>query len=243
MFRCPGQDQRFWKPGDIFEVRCSRCGTSVEFFKDEPKLKCRNCGHVVANPKIDLGCTEWCQYAEQCVGAPAERDATVLRDRLIDEMKNVFAGDQKRIEHTLAVLSYAEQIQRAEGADPFVVKAAAVLHDIGIAEAERKYGSSAGKYQQMEGPPIAEAILKKYGVPAEAIEHVCRIVGSHHSGNDLDTTEFNCVWDADWLVNIPVDFSNTSEPKLREIIDKVFRTRTGYEIAVESFIASRNSKP
>jgi len=166
MFRCPGQDQRFWKPGDIFEVRCPRCGASVEFFKDEPKLKCRDCGHVVANPKIDLGCAEWCQYAEQCVGTLAERDATALRDRLIDEMKNVFAGDQKRIEHTLAVLDYAEQIQQAEGADPFLVKAAAVLHDIGIAEAERKYGSAAGEYQQMEGPPMAEAILKEYNSTA-----------------------------------------------------------------------------
>ena len=55
MVRCPGQDQRFWKPEDIFEVECSGCGRTVEFFKDEPKLICRNCGKAVANPKIDLG--------------------------------------------------------------------------------------------------------------------------------------------------------------------------------------------
>jgi len=238
MFRCPGQDQRFWKPGDIFEVRCPRCGASVEFFKDEPKLKCRDCGHVVANPKIDLGCAEWCQYAEQCVGTLAERDATALRDRLIDEMKNVFAGDQKRIEHTLAVLNYAEQIQQAEGADPFIVKAAAVLHDIGIAEAERKYGSAAGKYQQMEGPPMAEAILKEYGVSAGAIEHVCRIVGSHHSGSDIDTVEFNCVWDADWLVNIPEVFRGRTESELQGIIERTFRTKKGRDLANKLYLQS-----
>jgi hypothetical protein len=66
MVRCPGQDQRYWKPDDIFEVKCAGCGRPVEFFKDEPKLKCKGCGRIVPNPKIDLGCAEWCQYAEQC---------------------------------------------------------------------------------------------------------------------------------------------------------------------------------
>ena len=60
MVRCPGQDQRFWKPDDIFEVQCSGCGRAVEFFKDEPKLKCPGCGQIVVNPKIDLGCARWC---------------------------------------------------------------------------------------------------------------------------------------------------------------------------------------
>ncbi len=68
MVKCPGQDQRFWKPGDIFEVRCPGCGQVVEFFKDEPTLKCRKCGYTVANPKIDLVCAEWCQYADHCTG-------------------------------------------------------------------------------------------------------------------------------------------------------------------------------
>ena len=68
MVKCPGQDQRFWKPGDIFEVRCPGCGQVVEFFKDELTLKCRKCGYTVVNPKIDLGCAEWCQYADHCTG-------------------------------------------------------------------------------------------------------------------------------------------------------------------------------
>ncbi|GAF92556.1 unnamed protein product [marine sediment metagenome] len=74
MFRCPGQDQRFWKPEDIFEVQCTGCGGAVEFFKDEPKLKCHKCGQMVVNPKIDLGCAEWCQYAEQCLGITKKSD-------------------------------------------------------------------------------------------------------------------------------------------------------------------------
>ena len=238
MVRCPGQDQRFWKPEDIFEVKCPGCGGPIEFFKDEPKLKCRECARMVVNPKIDLGCAEWCQYAEQCVGVSAAKEAGFMRDRLIDEMKKLFATDQRRIEHTLGVLDFAEQIQAAAGGDPLIVKAAAILHDIGIQEAERKYGSAADKYQEIEGPPIAEEILKKYDVAAEAIEYVCRIIANHHSAKDIDTTEFRIVWDADWLVNIPVDFPSASKEKLQEIVEMTLKTNEGRKIAMELFLKS-----
>ena len=232
MIRCPGQDQRFWKPGDIFEVKCPACDQAVEFFKDEPKLKCRNCGQEVANPKIDLGCAEWCQYAEQCLGI----QVGAVRERLIQEMEKVFAADQRRIDHARAVLNYAEQIQVAEGGSPLVVKAAAILHDIGIHEAERKHGSSGAKYQEMEGPPIAKAVLERQGVPADIVEHVCRIIASHHSAKDIDTTEFRIVWDADWLVNLSSEFSDASRERLTEIIEKTFKTHKGREIATETFL-------
>jgi len=80
MVRCPGQDQKFWKPKDIFDVDCPGCNKSVEFFKDEPKLKCRNCGQIVINPKIDLGCAEWCQYAEQCLAVSVKNEANIKRN-------------------------------------------------------------------------------------------------------------------------------------------------------------------
>ncbi len=67
MVRCPGQDQRFWNPEDIFEVQCPGCSNKMEFFKDEPKNKCPKCGRMVLNPKINLGCAKWCKYAEQCL--------------------------------------------------------------------------------------------------------------------------------------------------------------------------------
>ena len=238
MVRCPGQDQRFWKPEDIFEVPCPGCGKAIEFFKDEPKMKCRKCGQMVINPKIDLGCAEWCQYAEQCLGVSVVKNLRIMRDKLIDEMKKIFGADKKRVEHALAVLNYAEQIQAAEGGDPLVVRAAAILHDIGILQAEHKYGSSAGKYQEIEGPPIAEEILKRYDIPTEAAEHICRIIANHHSAKNINTTEFRIVWDADWLVNIPADFPDASRDNLQQIIDKTFKTRKGHQIAMESFVKS-----
>ena len=155
MARCPGQDQRYWKPEDIFEVKCPGCGESVEFFKDEPNLKCRNCGQDVSNPRIDLGCAKWCQYAEQCLGVSTGKESNIMCENLINEMESIFGDDQKRIMHALLVLNYAEKIQAATGGDPLVVRAAAILHDIGIHEAEKKHGSAAGKYQEIEGPAIA----------------------------------------------------------------------------------------
>ena len=65
--KCPGQDTRYWKKGDIFDVRCPKCGEEVEFFKDDVRRRCK-CGRVIVNPKLDLACAEWCQQAEKCVG-------------------------------------------------------------------------------------------------------------------------------------------------------------------------------
>jgi len=236
MARCPGQDKRYWKPGDIFEVACGGCGKSIEFFKDEPKLKCRSCGRTVVNPKIDLGCAQWCQYAEQCLAVSVKNEADIIRERLIREMKNLFGGDQRRVDHALSVLDYAEQIQAMEGGDPLVVKAAAILHDIGIHEAQRKYGSSGGKYQEIEGPPIAREILSQYDLGEAIVEHVCRIIANHHSAKDIDTLEFRILWDSDWLVNIPAEFPGADKETLGKLIEKIFKTQRGHQIAVELFL-------
>ena len=57
------------------------------------------------------------------------------------------AGDAKRIQHFIKVYAYSRLLGRREGLDEQkqnVLEAAAVLHDIGIHEAERKHGSSDG---------------------------------------------------------------------------------------------------
>ena len=152
--QCPGQDRRFWKPDDVFEEPCPHCGRNIEFWKDDPRRRCGNCGAMVRNPRFDMGCAKWCEFAEQCLGIPASELADMtLCDALIKEMRKVFGDDERRVRHAYRVLDFAEQILKGEQADPLVVRAAAVLHDIGIHEAERKHGSAAGKYQEMEGVP------------------------------------------------------------------------------------------
>ena len=160
--------------------------------------------------------------------------------KLVREMKAVFGGDQKRIDHALDVLGFAEQILSAEGGDAEVILAAAVLHDIGIQEAERKYGSSAGVYQELEGPPIAEEILRRQGVSEDRLEHVCKIVGNHHSAKSIDTAEFRAIWDADWLVNFLDVFPPGSGGDRMGSINRIFKTETGRQIALHLFAASQH---
>ena len=241
MPRCPGQDQRFWKPEDIFEVDCPSCARKIEFFKDEPELKCRNCGLLVKNPKIDLGCAQWCQYDKQCLGTVKD-NMTSICDKLINHMRNVFVSDSKRINHAFEVLNYAEKIQANEGGDALIVKAAAILHDIGIHQAEHKYNSNAGKYQEIEGPPIARDILKQEEIPDDAIEHICKIIANHHSARDIDTIEFRIIWDADNIVNLQDEFESFDKEKIKKIIKTRFKTKTGYHIAEKLFLKNGNEK-
>ncbi len=236
MVKCPGQDQRFWKPGDIFEIGCPGCGAKIEFWKDEPTRKCQSCGRKVSNPNIDLGCAKWCQYGPQCLGAVAADTDKAICEQLTGRMKALFGDDHKRIDHALAVLKYADEIQQAEGGDPLVVKAAAILHDIGIQKAEEVHGSSAAKYQEIQGPPIAREIMTQLHLDETIIDHVCRIVANHHSAKDIDTAEFKAVWDADWLVNIPDEYPDADKDQLTKTIDKIFRTQTGRKMAMKLFV-------
>ena len=59
-------------------------------------------------------------------------------------------GDPKRINHFMKVYAFAGLIGRKEGIsgrELDILEAAAVLHDIGIHNAEMLHGSSDGKYQ------------------------------------------------------------------------------------------------
>jgi hypothetical protein len=166
----------------------------------------------------------------------------VCRGEIIDAMKAVFGIDTRRIEHALKVLEYAETILEKEPGDRAVVVAAAVLHDIGIHEAEARHGSSAGKYQEIEGPPIARGILNELGFKKALVDHVCRIVANHHSARDIDTPEFRIIWDADWLVNLPDECPGLPRPKLVKTIDRVFRTDTGRILATSLFVDQFHGK-
>jgi hypothetical protein len=141
-------------------------------------------------------------------------------------------GDRQRIEHAQKVHDWAVRILEGErklgrAIDEETVRITAMLHDIGIHEAERKHGSADGPYQEEEGPPIARRLLGKFEVPDELVDHVCRIIASHHSPGEVDTPEFEVVCDADWMVNIP-DMKIDRE-KTRSIIERWFLTKTGKE--------------
>lgn len=235
--KCPGQDSQYWKPGAIFNVKCPECGTEVEFFKDDTTRKCSKCGHRFLNPQLDFGCASYCQYAEQCIGdLPPEllaQKEDLLKDRVAIEMKRYFKQDFKRIGHASRVARYAEQIGREEGANLGVVLSAAYLHDIGIKEAERKYQSTAAKYQEEEGPPIAREILTKLGAKQVLIDEVCDIIAHHNHPKEDETVNFKSLYDADLITNLEEkQKDNPTEPAgLTGIIEKSFLTESGANLA------------
>jgi len=237
--KCPGQDTQYWKPGAIFEADCPKCGKLVEFFKDDTSRKCGHCGHRFVNPSMDFGCAAYCQFAEQCIGnLPPELLAQkddLLKDRVAIEMKRYFKNDFRRIGHATRVARYAERIGKSERGNMAVILSAAYLHDIGILEAEKKYGSTAAQYQEKEGPPIAESILNKLQAKDQLIAEVCNIIAHHHHPGADESLDFKVVYDSDLIENI--DERQKENPldrnKLEDLCDNSFLTTSGREIARE----------
>lgn len=155
---------------------------------------------------------------------------------LMKEMENFFGRDTKRINHAKKVTGFAKQILMSEPGNPEVVILAAIFHDIGIHQAERKFRSSAGSYQEKEGPPIARKILKRYQIDEQTIEEICSIIGNHHSPGKINTTNFRIVYDADWLVNLPDEYRIEDKERLKKVIYRVFLTKTGKELAERIYL-------
>lgn len=160
-----------------------------------------------------------------------------IKEALIKAMEVYFQADTKRINHARRVTSYAEELLQQEGGDYTVVIGAAVLHDIGIHEAERKYSSTSGAYQEKEGPPIARQILTRLGFQSDQIEEICAIIAHHHSPGKINTRNFSVLYDADWLVNLRDEHDIQDKYKLRHIIDRVFLTPSGKALARKIYLS------
>jgi len=124
------------------------------------------------------------------------------RGRVAIEMTRYFKQDFRRVGHAIRAVRYAEQIEREEGGNFVVILCAAYLHGIGIKEAERKHDSTATKYQEEEGAPIARKILNRLGAKEELIDEVCDIVGHHHQPKEKDTVHYKSLYDAALITNL-----------------------------------------
>ena len=148
--------------------------------------------------------------------------------QLTREMILYYAGDARRINHFLKVCGFAKAIGELEGLDAYtqdIVEIAALTHDIGIKQSEIKYKSSAGQYQQAEGPPEAEKMLSRLGVDRPVIDRVCWLIAHHHTYTDIRDMDHQILVEADFLVNIHED--DMSPDAIRSVHDKVFKTESG----------------
>jgi len=158
------------------------------------------------------------------------------KEALIRAMESYFGDDKKRINHAHRVTAYAEQLMGPEGGDYQVVIGAGILHDIGIHMAEKKYGSPSGKYQEIEGPPIAREILTGLKFERRQIDEICEIIAHHHSPGKINTLNFKVLYDADWLVNLADEYDIRDKKKLADIIKTVFLTESGRSLARQTYL-------
>lgn len=157
-------------------------------------------------------------------------------EKLISEMISYYHGDPKRIQHFMKVHDFARTIGVLEHPDKdtlFILEAAAVVHDIGIHISEEKYGTAAGKYQELEGPPLAQEMLTRLGFPESVITRVCYLVGHHHTYQDINGLDYQILVEADFLVNLYED--QVPKEAAARACETVFRTKTGCRFCREIF--------
>lgn len=153
-----------------------------------------------------------------------------MTEKLFLEMMELYSGDPEQIQHFIKVHSFARLIGLGEEIDDAtrqILEIAAIVHDIGIKPALEKHGSGSGKYQELEGPPLAEAMLKGLKYPQHIITRVCYLVGHHHTYKDIDGIDYQILVEADFLVNMFE--GKMSENAIKSTLDKIFRTKTGKE--------------
>ena len=138
-------------------------------------------------------------------------------------------GDTKRIEHTLKVYGYAQLLGIAESLNEKtleILELTALLHDIGIHVAEKKYGKSTSHYQEKEGPPVAREILTSLDFEPETVDRVCFIISKHHTFTAVDGIDFQLLVEADFLVNSSEDHMNDNQ--ITHFAKNIFKSESGF---------------
>lgn len=147
---------------------------------------------------------------------------------IISDMIQYFDGDIRRVNHFLKVYGYAKAIGEMEGLnkkEQYILEIAALTHDIGIKNSEIKYHSTAGKYQQIEGPPEANKLLKNLCTDEMIIERVCWLIAHHHIYTNITGNDYQILVEADFLVNAFED--NMTYLAIQTAKEKIFRTTAG----------------
>ncbi len=157
--------------------------------------------------------------------------------KLIEKMMEYYAGDPKRVQHFLKVYEFAKLIGESESLDTetmHILRTAAIVHDIGIKISEEKYGSSNGKYQEKEGPAVAEPMLLALGYDEAVIDRVLFLIAHHHTYNEIEGLDYQILVEADFLVNLFEDGSSReAAPKVQK---NIFKTNTGTKYLSDLFL-------
>lgn len=147
---------------------------------------------------------------------------------MLNRMIAYNAGDPVRIQHAVKVFAFAQNIARNEQCSEdlvFTLSLAAILHDIGIHNAEEKYHSSAGNYQEREGPPVAEKLMEDLTMEKSVKDRILYLIGNHHTYTNINGIDYQILIEADFLVNIFED--RLHKESIDSIKKNIFRTKSG----------------
>ena len=157
---------------------------------------------------------------------------SIVKDKMIE----YYAGDSRRVHHFLKVHSFAKLIAELENMQPDeleVLEIAALTHDIGIKNAELKYGYNNGRLQEQEGPPEARRLLREAGAGEASVERACYLVAHHHTYRNIDGLDYQILVEADFLVNMYEDKADADT--IRKAYDYIFATEKGKRLCRQLF--------
>jgi hypothetical protein len=173
--RCPGQDQRFWRPEDIHFVPCPSCHTEIEFWKDEPFRFCPACRREIRNPHVDFGCAKWCKQAHECLGALPEHPDQMgtICERILATMKVTWGEGHPHVAAAeTAMRSRPDSADQHDPAFP-ALRAAAMV---------RGWVESAPDQTEVALPQL----LHQAGLAAAFINEVLRVLQSRPDERNAD---------------------------------------------------------
>ena len=234
---CPGQNTMFWKPDDIFDVRCPNCDRPVEFWKDDSKRTC-DCGHRFLNPKRDLGCLEYCRYAEQCMPEMFEGESlkALYRDRLLVTAKIKMKPDDASLERSQKIAELVEEILDEEGGQPKVVFAATILGNLVLNS--QAHGEQSASSAQGDSPSaITRKVLADIGTEKEVTDQVCQIIENRINGTSSEDLDSKIVSDALMLVDLLEKKALLEEAALERLVESKIQTPTGKRVAREQLLS------
>ena len=162
-------------------------------------------------------------------------------NKILNLMIKYNSPDVRRINHAIKVYFFAVNIAEEEACDIDTFNTivyAAILHDIGIHEAEKKYGSSAGKFQEIEGPSVAKDLIKDIELKEEIKNRIFYLIGNHHTYDKIDGIDFQILVEADFIVNIYED--EISRESIKSIKNKIFKTKKGIELLDTLYLNNSN---
>lgn len=155
---------------------------------------------------------------------------------IMKKMIDFSDGNIHDIDHFIRVWTYARTIAQLEGLDAdtqYILKVAAITHDIACPLCREKYGNTNGKHQETEGAPMVRSFLRDTGLTEAQIDRVAFLVGHHHTFTDVHGSDYQILLEADCIAN--ASENGYERRNVENFIQKIMWTESGKALAKAVF--------